>query len=93
MHVSTLTASSPAFTALIWWLVPLAGVIGALVYILWVSKFKRKFEKGTSRSVNQFERFQNSFRDNAMRDNAFRDNAMRDSLEEDKNQRDNEPKS
>lgn len=93
MHVSTLTASSPAFTALIWWLVPLAGVIGALVYILWVSKFKRKFEKGTSRSVNQFERFQNSFRDNAMRDNAFRDNAMRDGLEEDKNQRDNEPKS
>jgi hypothetical protein len=83
MHVSTLAASSPAFTALIWWLVPLAGVIGALVYILWVSKFKRKFEKGTSRSVNQFERFQNS----------FRDNAFRDGLEEDKNQRDNEPKS
>jgi hypothetical protein len=69
MHVSTLTASSPAFTALIWWLVPLAGVIGALVYILWVSKIKRKFEKGTSRSVNQFERFQNSFRDGLDRDN------------------------
>jgi hypothetical protein len=83
MHVITLTASSPAFTALIWWLVPLAGVIGALVYILWVSKFKRKFEKGTSRSVNQFERFQNS----------FRDNAMRDGIERDSIQRENEPKS
>jgi hypothetical protein len=83
MHVSTLTASSAAFTALIWWLVPLAGVIGALVYILWVSKFKRKFEKGTSRSVNQFERFQNSFRDSADRDSADRDSAARD----------NEPKS
>jgi hypothetical protein len=78
MHVSTLTASSPAFTALIWWLVPLAGVIGALVYILWVSKFKRKFEKGTSRSVNQFERFQNSFRDNAMRDGIERDSIQRE---------------
>ena len=55
-------AASSAFTALIWWLVPLAGVIGAIVYVLWISRFKRKFEKGTSRSVNQFERFQNSFR-------------------------------
>jgi type II secretory pathway component PulF len=59
--VSPLAASS-AFTALIWWLVPLAGVLGAIGYVLWVSQFKRKFEKGTSRSVNQFERFQNSFR-------------------------------
>jgi hypothetical protein len=83
MHVSTLTASSSAFTALIWWLVPLAGVIGALVYILWVSKFKRKFEKGTSRSVNQFERFQNS----------FRDGLERERIERDSNQRDNEPQS
>jgi hypothetical protein len=61
MHLIPMAASS-AFTALIWWLVPLAGVIGALVYVLWISQFKRKFEKGTSRSVNQFERFQNSFR-------------------------------
>jgi hypothetical protein len=56
-------AASTAFTALIWWLVPLAGVVGAIAYILWISRFKGKFEKGTSRSVNQFERFQNSFRD------------------------------
>jgi hypothetical protein len=55
-------AASSAFTALIWWLVPLAGALGALGYVLWISQFKRKFEKGTSRSVNQFERFQNSFR-------------------------------
>ena len=88
MHVSTLTASSPAFTALIWWLVPLAGVIGALVYILWVSKFKRKFEKGTSRSVNQFERFQNSFRDGLEQEKI-----EQEKIERDKNQRDNDPKS
>lgn len=61
-HVATPIAASSAFTALIWWLVPLAGVIGALGYILWISRFKNKFEKGTARSVNQFERFQNSFR-------------------------------
>jgi hypothetical protein len=63
MYLAAIQAESTAFTALIWWLVPLAGVIGALGYVLWVSQFKRKFEKGTSRSVNQFERFQNSFRD------------------------------
>lgn len=61
MHLIPMAASS-AFTALIWWLVPLAGVIGAIGYVLWVSRFKSKFEKGTSRSVNQFERFQDSFR-------------------------------
>lgn len=63
MLLAAIQAESTAFTALIWWLVPLAGVIGALGYVLWISQFKRKFEKGTSRSVNQFERFQNSFRD------------------------------
>ncbi len=62
MYLAAIQAQSTAFTALIWWLVPLAGVIGALGYVLWISQFKRKFEKGTSRSVNQFERFQNSFR-------------------------------
>jgi hypothetical protein len=62
MYLAAIQAESTAFTALIWWLVPLAGVIGALGYVLWISQFKRKFEKGTSRSVNQFERFQNSFR-------------------------------
>jgi hypothetical protein len=59
---ATPMAASSAFTALIWWLVPLAGVIGAFGYVLWISRFKNKFEKGTSRSVNQFERFQQSFR-------------------------------
>ena len=62
MYLAGNLAASSAFTALIWWLVPLAGVIGAIAYVLWVSQFKRKFENGTSRSVNQFERFQNSFR-------------------------------
>lgn len=55
-------AASSAFAALIWWLVPTAGILGAIGYVLWISRFKGKFEKGTSRSVNQFERFQNSFR-------------------------------
>lgn len=54
---------SNAFMALIWWVIPLAGLLGALSYVLWVTKFKSKFESETTRSVGQFQRFQDSFRD------------------------------
>ena len=53
---------SPAFSALIWWLIPLAAVVGALFYVLWVTKFQEKFQNETTRSVSQFQRFQSSFR-------------------------------
>lgn len=55
-------AGSSAFAALIWWVVPITALIGALGYVLWVSKLKSKFETETSRSVNQFQKFQDSFR-------------------------------
>ena len=57
-----IAAGSSAFAALIWWIVPAAGLIGGIAYVVWVSKFKRKFESETSRSVGQFQRFQDSFR-------------------------------
>ncbi len=53
---------STAFSALIWWLVPLAAVLGALGYVLWVTKFQEKFQNETTRSVSQFQRFQSSFK-------------------------------
>jgi len=53
---------SSAFSALIWWLVPLAAVLGALGYVLWVTKFQERFQNETTRSVSQFQRFQNSFK-------------------------------
>ena len=46
--------------ALIWWLLPLFGVTGAIIYVIWVSKFQRKFENQTERSVSKFQRFQES---------------------------------
>jgi hypothetical protein len=49
--------------ALIWWVIPLAGLLGALGYVVWVTQFKSKFESETTRSVSQFQRFQESFRD------------------------------
>jgi hypothetical protein len=56
-------ARSSAFAALIWWVVPVTGLLGGIGYVIWVSKFKGKFESETSRSVGQFQRFQESFRD------------------------------
>jgi hypothetical protein len=36
--------------------------LGALGYVLWVTQFKSKFESQTTRSVSQFQQFQESFR-------------------------------
>ena len=63
MPVTQLLAGSSAFAALIWWVVPAAGLFGAIGYVIWVSKYKSKFESETSRSVNQFQRFHDSFRE------------------------------
>ncbi|MSV87395.1 MAG: hypothetical protein F2519_00830 [Actinobacteria bacterium] len=52
-----------AFAALIWWVIPAGAVIGAIVYVVWVSKFQDKYSNETNRSVNNFNRFQASFRD------------------------------
>lgn len=59
---------SNAFSALIWWVVPTVGLIGALGYVTWVSKFQGKFQQETQRSVGQFQRFQDSLRDSQARD-------------------------
>jgi len=61
-QTTALLAGSSAFAALIWWVVPAAGLIGGIGYVVWISKFKRKFESETSRSVGQFQSFQESFR-------------------------------
>jgi hypothetical protein len=59
---------SNAFVALIWWVVPAIGLIGALGYVTWVTKFQGKFQQETQRSVGQFQRFQDSLRDSQARD-------------------------
>ena len=59
---------SNAFLALIWWVVPAAGLIGALGYVLWVTKFESKFQTETKRSVDRFQRFQDSLRDTQAHD-------------------------
>jgi hypothetical protein len=64
---------SNAFSALIWWVVPAIGLIGALGYVTWVSKFEGKYQQETQRSVGQFQRFQDSLRDSQARDVAAED--------------------
>lgn len=59
---------SNAFSALIWWVVPAIGLIGALGYVTWVSKFEGKYQQETQRSVGQFQRFQDSLRDSQARE-------------------------
>jgi hypothetical protein len=54
---------SSSFVALIWWVVPAAGLIGALSYVVWVTKFKDSFESETTRSIGKFSTFQSTFRD------------------------------
>jgi hypothetical protein len=61
---------SSATSALIWWLIPIAAVLGVLAYVLWVTKFQERFQNETTRSVTQFQRFQSSFRDRAEADAA-----------------------
>ena len=53
---------SSAALALIWWIIPALGLIGALGYVFWVSKLKKRYESETSRSVGNFKKFQDSFR-------------------------------
>jgi hypothetical protein len=64
---SALVAGTSTFAALIWWVVPIGALIGGLGYVLWISKFKGKFESETSRSVGNFQRFQDSFRTEAQK--------------------------
>ena len=63
MIFAATVSSSSAFAALIWWAVPFFAVLGAIIYVTWVAKFKDKYANETNRSVTKFQSFQDSFRD------------------------------
>ena len=56
---------STAIAALIWWIIPLIGVTGAIGYVIWTSKYKDKFDNETNRSVSKFQLFQETLREPA----------------------------
>ncbi|NDF56241.1 MAG: hypothetical protein EB129_00585 [Actinobacteria bacterium] len=53
--------NSAPLSALIWWVIPIGAVFCAILYGVWLSKYKSKFDNQTSRSVNKFKNFQKSF--------------------------------
>ncbi len=56
-------STSTAFAALIWWVVPIVLVSGAIGYVVWTSKFKDRFNNETNRSVDKFNHFQQTLRE------------------------------
>ena len=61
MKLAAESASAP-LPALIWWFIPLTAAIGASGYVISVTKFQKKYENKTERSVGKFQSFQKSFK-------------------------------
>ena len=61
MKLAAESASAP-LSAFIWWFIPLTAAIGAAAYVIWVTKFQKKYENKTERSVGKFQSFQKSFK-------------------------------
>lgn len=57
-----LAADSTPLSALFWWIIPLTALSGALLYVVWVTRFQDKYENQTERSVGKFKKFQDSFK-------------------------------
>ena len=57
-----LAADSTPLSALFCWIIPLTALAGALLYVLWVTRFQDKYENQTERSVGKFKKFQDSFK-------------------------------
>ena len=65
MNSINLALVGNAFAALIWWVIPIGAVLGAIIYVVWVSKFADKYANETNRSVTKFQSFQDTFRDDS----------------------------
>ena len=57
-----LAADSTPLSALFWWIIPSTALVGALLYVVWVTRFQDKYENQTERSVGKFKKFQDSFK-------------------------------
>ena len=62
MHVVIHAAESTPLSALFWWIIPLTALAGAILYVVWVTHFQKKYENQTERSVGKFKKFQDSFK-------------------------------
>ena len=62
MFFLTRATESAPLSALFWWLIPITAFIGAVIYAVWVTRFQKKYENQTKRSVGKFKKFQDSFK-------------------------------
>lgn len=62
MQLVILAAESTPLSALFWWIIPITALVGAVIYVVWVTRFQKKYENQTERSVGKFKRFQDSFK-------------------------------
>ena len=62
MFMVVRAAESTPLSALFWWIIPITALIGAVTYVVWVTRFQKKYENQTERSVGKFKRFQESFK-------------------------------
>ena len=53
---------STPLSALFWWIIPITALAGAITYVVWVTRFQKKYENQTERSVGKFKKFQDSFK-------------------------------
>lgn len=58
---STAETTKAPVSALVWWIIPIAALVGGLSYAYWVTRLKSKYENQTERSVGRFRKFQQSF--------------------------------
>ncbi len=70
--VSAAEETAP-LSAFVWWLIPLFAFLGAIAYVIWVSKFQSKYQNQTNRSVNRFQKFQASLDKDRRRPGSLRD--------------------
>ena len=62
MQLVVRAAESTPLSALFWWTIPITALVGAVIYVVWVTRFQKKYENQTERSVGKFKRFQDSFK-------------------------------
>jgi uncharacterized Tic20 family protein len=62
MQLVIRAAESTPLSALFWWIIPFTALVGAVIYVVWVTRFQKKYENQTERSVGKFKKFQDSFK-------------------------------
>jgi len=70
-------------SALVWWIIPFLALIGGIGYAYWITKWKSRYENRTHRSIGNFRRFQESFKDS--KESPTKRESVKEDLDSDRN--------